>query len=605
MLPHRPARAALYAVAGAALSVLLLAAPAGAARLYGTDRCVSDKLRAVGEVCQAVLRSYEVWEGHQDQARLDASLGKARVKLAKAWGRAEKRVAKEVDCAETTATSAEVAGLVEDAAQALAAAVNDGLDLGVKGDAQCGAELLRAAQGACEDLLRAQSLHLRQRTADRRRLRLQADEATVLADFQESAGAARNGCPTNATTLVLQDQLEGLVDEAVHAATVSPAVDDQAWERITPEEEVSYLGRKLHPICAHGTPYAFFARRGTVNKLAIFYGGGGACWNYGTCVQLPVYKQEVTETETPNSVTTGFGDYADPRNPFHDWNAVFVSYCTGDVHWGDEAYPHDLNGTVETIQHKGAVNARVAEKWARDHFVNPEEIFVSGSSAGAYGAIAQAPYLMEFAWPSSQFAVVGDAGNGVITEEFLVNDISKWGVEKNAPRWIEALDGPITELSIVDLYVEVARQYPWNRLGTLTSAYDGTSGGQSGFYNIMRNHGNPISALVWWNASCEWNGIMRAQNVETASRASNFHYYIGPGFRHTAFGNDKVYDQTTGNVPTIVSWVEAMLAGSPDWVNVECEDCGQRVASDPELPEGPPPPFDMDGNIVCDPAPPE
>src|SRR5512145_1370327 len=124
---HRPAPAALQAAAGAALSVLLLAAPSGAAKLYGTDRCVSDKLRAVGQVCKAVLGSYEDWEGHQDQARLDAALGRARVKLAKAWGRAEKRVRKEVECAETTQTSAELAAIVEDAAEALAAAVNDGL----------------------------------------------------------------------------------------------------------------------------------------------------------------------------------------------------------------------------------------------------------------------------------------------------------------------------------------------------------------------------------------------------------------------------------------------------------------------------------------------
>jgi hypothetical protein len=338
----------------------------------------------------------------------------------------------------------------------------------------------------------------------------------------------------------------------------------------------------------------------------MYYEGGGACWNYGTCAQLPVYKQDVPESQTPNSSNSGFSDYADPRNPFKDWNAVFVSYCTGDVHWGDAAYPHDFDsGTIETIQHRGAVNARVAEKWARDHFVNPEEIFVTGSSAGAYGAIAQSPYLMEFAWPSSQFAVLGDAGNGVITEDFLVNDISKWGIEKNVPRWIEALDVPITDLSIVDVYVEVARQYPWNRFGTYSTAHDGGSGGQSGFYNIMRNGGNPVAGLAWWNATCEWNERMRAQNFETASRASNFRYYIGAGSTHVMFPRPKVYDDTSGGVPTIVSWVEAMLSGSPDWVNVECEDCGQRVAGDPSVPEGPPPPFDVDGNIVCDPPAPE
>jgi hypothetical protein len=598
VLRHRPTWAALGTASAAALVLLLLALPADAAELYGTDRCVSDKLRAVGKVCKQVLGAYAKWEEHQNQSRLDGDLGQAGVKLAKAWGRAEKRVRKEVDCAETTQSSAELAVIVEDAAEALAAGVNDGLNLGVRHDARCGAALLKSAQSACEDLLRAEGLHLRQRTADRRRLRLQGDRAEVLADFQESAGAARNGCPTNATTLVLQDLLEDLTGQAVLASTISPAVDDQDWVPIVPTE-VSYLGRKLQPICSFGTPFTFYARRGTVNKLVMYYQGGGACWDYGTCA-LPTFD---TVGGDPRGGSTGFADYGDPRNPFKDWNAVFVSYCTGDVHWGDARYPHEQNTDVLEVEHKGAVNARVAEKWARDHFVNPDEIFVTGSSAGAYGAIAQSPYLMEFAWPSSQFAVLGDAGNGVITNEFLVNDISKWGIEKNVPRWIEALDTPITDLSIVDVYIEVARQYPWNRFGTYTSSYDGGSGGQSGFYNVMKS-GTPIGGLVWWNATCEWNEIMRAQNFETASQASNFRYYIGSGSAHTIYGRDKIYDDTTGGVPTAVSWIEAMLAGSPDWVNVECADCGTRVEGDPAVPFPPPPdpppaPFDIDGNIVC------
>jgi hypothetical protein len=40
-------------------------------------------------------------------------------------------------------------------------------------------------------------------------------------------------------------------------------------------------------------------------------------------------------------------------------------------------------------------------------------------------------------------------------------------------------------------------------------------------------------------------------------------------------------------------------------VDVVCEDCGQRVDTDPSVPPGAPPPFDVDGNIVCDPPAPE
>jgi hypothetical protein len=580
------------------LSLALPAAAAKPAKLYPTDRCVSDKLRAVADICDSVLGAYVDFEGHQDQSHVDAAIGKARIKLAKAWGRAEKRVARQVDCAETTSPSADLAARIEEGAGVLVAEVNDGLDLSDRDDATCGRRILAAAQTACTELLRAQSFHLRQRTKDRLRLRLTSDESTALADLQEAVGKARNGCGTQTTGPEVADRLEELVRDAVALATMSPAVPDDAFEMITPEP-VEYEGRLLEPICIFDTPYVFFARRGTVNKMVVYYQGGGACWDQLTC-SVPTCKTQTGAGDDPGNATSGFADFSNPDNPFRDWSVVMIPYCTGDVHWGDAAYDHGAPGAPFVAQHKGAVNAKVAEKWAREHFVMPEEVFVTGSSAGAYGAIASSPSLMESVWPSSSFAVLGDAGNGVITNEFLVNDISKWGIEKNVPRWIKALDVPITDLSIVDVYVEVARQYPWNRFATYTSAYDGGSGGQSGFYNVMLT-GSPLSALSWWNASCQWNSVMRSQNLEIYTRApGNFRSYVGTGSRHTMWGSNKVYADVTGGVPTLVSWVRAMLDGTDDWVNVECQDCGVTLPGDPKPSMLPNPPFDELGNIVCE-----
>jgi hypothetical protein len=591
---------------GLSLALALLSpAVAGAAprngKLYPTDRCVSDKLRAAAEACEGALEAHAEFQDPQNQALLDAELGRLRVKLAKAFGRAERRVAGDVDCVGTTRSSGEVAEILEDATLVIAAAVGAGLDLDEADDERCGATLLEAAAEACEGLVRASGAHLRHRRADRLRLRLEADQAEALAGFHERFGAARNGCPTKASSLGVAESLLDLDAEVFEAATVSPAVSEGGFEPIFPEEEVSYLGRKLRPICSRGDPYVFFARRGTVNKLVVYYQGGGACWNYLTC-RLPTYKVTASATgDDPDNFTTGFADYNDERNPFRDWHAVMVPYCTGDVHWGDATYDYELGSNMLQIEHKGAVNARVVEKWAREHFVAPEQVFVTGSSAGAYGAIASSPYLIEFAWPSSQFAVLGDAGNGVITKDFLVNDLAKWGIEKNIPRFVEALDQPFTETSLADVYVEVARQYPWNRFATYTAAFDGGSGGQTGFYNIMLNGGDPLYSTVWWEGSCAWNAAMRAQNQEMAARApANLRYYVATGSSHTMWGRDRVYDDTTGGVPTIASWIEAMLEGSPEWVNVECMDCGTTLAGDPRPPALPTAPFDEEGNIVCE-----
>jgi hypothetical protein len=113
--------------------------------------------------------------------------------------------------------------------------------------------------------------------------------------------------------------------------------------------------------------------------------------------------------------------------------------------------------------------------------------------------------------------------------------------------------------------------------------------------------GSPLSALSWWNASCQWNSVMRSQNLEIYTRApGNFRSYVGTGSRHTMWGSNKVYADVTGGVPTLVSWVRAMLDGTDDWVNVECQDCGVTLPGDPKPSMLPNPPFDELGNIVCE-----
>ena len=81
---------------------------------------------------------------------------------------------------------------------------------------------------------------------------------------------------------------------------------------------------------------------------------------------------------------------------------------------------------------------------------------------------------------------------------------------------------------------------------------------------------------------------MRQQAQDTSAAVpTNYRYYIGTGSRHTMFGSNKVYTDTTGGVPTIVGWVNAMLNSSPPslvdpaWDNVECTNCGLLLSGDP------------------------
>jgi hypothetical protein len=128
----------------------------------------------------------------------------------------------------------------------------------------------------------------------------------------------------------------------------------------------------------NGSPYKFFARRGTVNKLVMYYQGGGACWEQLTC-SIPVCDNSVTDGDNPNGFSSGFADLSNPNNPFKDWNAVFVSYCSCDIHFGDAAQDYNNVDPAHPlhVEHRGYQNSKVAEKYAREHFLAPEAVFVT------------------------------------------------------------------------------------------------------------------------------------------------------------------------------------------------------------------------------------
>ncbi|MHC4067646.1 MAG: hypothetical protein ACYSUI_24515, partial [Planctomycetota bacterium] len=221
--------------------------------------------------------------------------------------------------------------------------------------------------------------------------------------------------------------------------------------------------------------------------------------------------------------------------------------------------------------------------WAREHFLNPEVVFVTGSSAGAYGGTFHAPLLHEV-WPASEFHVLVDGGNGVITADFLQNEWGSWNYVANLPLYIPGVAEAIIEGTGVPAYIiALATFFPATTWAHYATAFDGTERGQSGAYNIMLNDNIPAFALLWWEASCAFNEKMREQSLEIAAAASsNYRYYIGTGSEHTMWYKNKVYTDTSGGVPTVVDWVNAMIDNDPNgWVNVEASPSNVLLPDDP------------------------
>ena len=566
---------------------------------YASNICVGAKQAAASTFCKSLFDAWETWETDQNDEARNAAAQAAGVALGTSWDAAEADAASDdANCSDLALTSSEARSAMETAIGEIAGSINEGLDLDNPDQAACGAALIAAAGDACEDVLTAESAHISDLYADSHSSTLDAAKSAASDAFSAAwADATSGNCPTNSTEQGIGDDLESLTGALVENTIVTPLLPDAEYSTLTPGP-TDYLGRTYEPQCMQGSEYRYFAKRGSVNKVLIYYQGGGACWNNLTC-GVPVCKDS-TENDDPNSLSAGFADLTNPNNPFRDWNIVYVSYCTCDVHFGDAT--QDYEGL--TVQHKGYHNAKVAEKWAREHFLNPEEVFVTGSSAGAYGAWFNAPLLHEV-WPASQVHVLADAGNGVITQDFLDNEFSNWNFLDNLPDIPgvrEALEGD----GMPGYTAAVAKWAPDTNWAHYSTMFDGGQGGQTGFYNVMLTE-SPLGALTWWEASCQFGATALQQSEDTSLEVpDNYRYYFGTGSRHTMFGSDKVYDDITGGVPTIVDWIDAMLASGADgrdenWYNVVCEDCGLLLEGDP-APDPLAAPFELRGEdtvIVC------
>ena len=209
--------------------------------------------------------------------------------------------------------------------------------------------------------------------------------------------------------------------------------------------------------------------------------------------------------------------------------------------------------------------------------------------------------LQEYACPSADFDVLGDAGNGVITRDFLENDIAKWGVEQNLPDWIPALERPLTELDASGSVDLVGAALPANRFATYTTAYDGGTGGQTGFYNVMRNRGQSSRGplverelrLERGDAQRSTPGLrLRGVQLPLLHRRGLAPHDVGA--QQGLHRHDRRRTQT-------VSWIRAMIDATPAWTNVETTDPGLLLPGDPQPASPPAEPYDLaTGRILCE-----
>lgn len=314
-------------------------------------------------------------------------------------------------------------------------------------------------------------------------------------------------------------------------------------------------------LCSRGTPYHFqvLPAAAESNNLQIHFQGGGACWNDGMCGDGEDQTFLDAASDTPVEIDTGMWDRANPDNPLADYHRVFVSYCTGDVHVGNQLVTYGEGDAAFDIAHYGAINAEAVLDWVYANFDAPERIAVTGSSAGAYGAIHFAPRIMA-QYPETPVVMLGDAGVGVTPVGWEV--LGQWGLFDTLPEGYEDAFDPAT-FTINELYLTYGADFPQNTFAQFTTSGDTV---QIGFSFLM--------------GTIRWENQMYGLLGELDAELDNFASYVIGGDLHTILSQPQFYTYAVDGVP-FYAWLDALLNGEVETIQCEvCEDPEMEATAD-------------------------
>jgi hypothetical protein len=285
--------------------------------------------------------------------------------------------------------------------------------------------------------------------------------------------------------------------------------------------------------CALGTPYRFFYREGTdPDRLLIYFQGGGACWEWVSCSGM--FDSSVAADE-PDAFR-GIFNRDESRNPLRVFSAVFVSYCTGDVHIGDATVSYGRDA-IRPVTHRGFRNVSAVLEWIDARRLHPRTVVVAGTSAGAYGALF---YMRPIArlFPDARLLLLGDSGVPLLSRNREV--LKTWGAESVMTALWQDADASRT---LLEAYRQAARIGSRARLAQITSDRDGV---QSGFYLIS---GSP-----------EWRRATYSLLDDVKAALPAFRSFIVAGGDHGLLPLDTFYSYRSGDV-LLHEWVRRLIAG--------------------------------------------
>jgi hypothetical protein len=320
--------------------------------------------------------------------------------------------------------------------------------------------------------------------------------------------------------------------------------------------------------CANGETTGIGVNISTASpRVVIYLEGGGACWSDITCYTLMTaanvtagygasnFTQESTDA-TYLALPGGFFDRTAADNPFKDYSYIYVPYCTGDVVAGDNVvvYPH---GPASGTKQVGYANMTAFLSRIVPTFPNADKVFLSGSSAGGFGAAINWWQAQQYFGPKIEVDLIDDSGtpmplaieNAGMGED---NIRAAWNLAATLP---PGCTGCSKSLDAILPYYDKA--YPTHRAALLSYYQDtvlpnfyqvSTTQFETGITQELTSYFEPIASFKW---------------------------FTSPNAGHVLW-----FDPTlTTNGVTVKQFLTQMVTDDPSWAAVPANpaDIGQAI----------------------------
>ena len=294
--------------------------------------------------------------------------------------------------------------------------------------------------------------------------------------------------------------------------------------------------------------------------LLIYLEGGGACFNDASCDGNP---KKATASQFSIWVTAigqkGIFSTDKDANPVRTWHAVYVPYCTGDLHGGNA--PDNPVGSTEK-NFVGHANMSKVLDLIAPYFSDMDQVLLCGSSAGGVGATLNFAQTVA-AFGSTPVALINDSGPFVEMDEVLAPCLQQvFRDELNLaaslpPNCVGCFEPNGDGLAQIYTHYGLTYSGADANMGLISYQQDNVI---RKFYSFGADNcagmNGPFGDL---DGDLFYDGLVDLRDEVLAP--AGFATFFPTGTTHTLLSGDRFYNETIQDM-SVADWVASVLSGA-------------------------------------------